>query len=1554
MREVKGKRLSMKKFLSVTLVLSLILSVQIMASFALGNNQSSAMETTQYDFNDIENHWAKDAIERYKGKGIIHGYTDNTFRPDQQMTRAELAAIINRSFGFKYSGDNNFEDVEDEDWFFADAAKAKFQDYMKGSEIRPNEIASREDVVTAFSFILDLEENNQDLSEKSFSDLENFESDRKTIIEQFSEAGYIQGYPDGTFRPLNPVKRAEFMKIIERVFGYIVIDQEDADNIPQDAINITIINPGIVIDNQNIEGNVYISAGANGQVVLSNMEVKGSIIVSSSQGDESIVLDSIKAERLVLTKSKETIKVRILNSGISEIETKSNSEITFEGKTEVNKVDLNATTNMEIEEDAVLSEVNANMKTFISGLGQILHTYVRTDEIIMENKLGYIRLYGNAIAKIDNEIVSRSNDDYESSNKVAEHKIEFETDGGTAVAGISQNYGTTIDSQATSKTGYTFEGWYSDSTLTNKVVFPYMILCDATLYAKWTINEYTVSFEANGGTAVAGISQNYGTTIVSQATSKTGYTFEGWYSEAGLTNKVAFPYTVSSDATLYAKWTVNQYTIDFETDGGTAVAGISQNYGTTIDSQATSKTGYTFEGWYSEAGLTNKLAFPYTVSGDATLYAKWTVNEYTVSFEANGGTAVAGISQNYGTTIGSQATSKTGYTFEGWYSEAGLTNKVAFPYTVSGDATLYAKWTVNQYTIDFETDGGTAVAGISQNYGTTIGSQATSKEGYTLAGWYSEAGLTNKVNFPYTVSGDATLYAKWTPIDYFVTYFGNASDGGSVPLDANTYHIGDTVTVLGNSGALTKTHYTFSGWNSKDDGTGDNFSIDEAFKMGSNDILFYAKWDINEYTVSFEANGGTAVAGISQNYGTTIGSQATSKTGYTFEGWYSEAGLTNKVNFPYTVSGDATLYAKWTVNQYTIDFETDGGTAVAGISQNYGTTIGSQATSKTGYTFEGWYSEAGLTNKVAFPYTVSGDATLYAKWDINEYTVSFEANGGTAVAGISQNYGTTIDSQATSKEGYTLAGWYSEAGLTNKLAFPYTVSGDATLYAKWNVDYGAGTDENPFKIYTIEDLARIGTLDTDANGATWTLSDDYILMANLDFEDSSSYSSGTVNAAYTEAGGLEGFTPIGYGSYFLGNFDGNDKTINNLYINSTNDEIGLFSKIRNRATIQDLGLTNVNVKGANSVGGLSGYVTSYSTISNCYTTGIISCDSTSNFADIGGLIGLMETYSVVEDSHSQCEVKLLSATGRGRFVGGLIGRSENGTIQNSYSTGNVTGQEDTGGFIAFAQDTTIEDSYAEGNVLSTDVRTGGFVGNAYSNVSITRSYATGDVTVDDDNASGFVGYSSKGVTIDYSYSTGDVISNNSVDSVGGLFGYGTAVIKNSYSTSNISGVNTYAGGVAGRLNAGSVENAYSNGEIEASSSNVGGLAGYFNGGAPTSSIAFNQYIKGNSYTFRIANHSQTDVSNYAYEGMDVYFSNVLQESLADATLSGKDGLSISNINDCEEVQFAGWEFNADSDGDFAYWKIDAGMDRPVIYVDKDENGTFEKLGSDDGTITWLP
>ena len=315
------------------------------------------------------------------------------------------------------------------------------------------------------------------------------------------------------------------------------------------------------------------------------------------------------------------------------------------------------------------------------------------------------------------------------------YTITFDTAGGSEIAPITQDYGTNITAPADpTREGYTFIGWDKEIPTT-------MPAENMTITAKWKVNSYTITFDTAGGSTVAPITQDYGTAITAPANpTREGYTFIGWDKE--------IPTTMPAEnMTITAKWKVNSYTITFDTNGGSTVAPITQDYGTAITVPANpTREGYTFMGW--------DKAIPTTMPAEnMTITAKWKVNSYTITFNTAGGSTVAPITQDYGTNITAPAApTKEGYTFIGWDK--------AIPATMPAEnVTITAKWKVNQYTITFDTAGGSTVAPITQDYGTAITAPADpTREGYTFIGWDK--------TIPTTMPAEnMTIKARWKDIE---------------------------------------------------------------------------------------------------------------------------------------------------------------------------------------------------------------------------------------------------------------------------------------------------------------------------------------------------------------------------------------------------------------------------------------------------------------------------------------------------------------------------------------------------------------------------------------------------------------------------------------------------------------------------------------------------------------------------------------------------------------------------------------------------------------------
>jgi len=216
--------------------------------------------------------------------------------------------------------------------------------------------------------------------------------------------------------------------------------------------------------------------------------------------------------------------------------------------------------------------------------------------------------------------------------------ISFNTNGGSAVPAIRAEAGTPVSAPtAPERTGYIFDGWYIDSHCTRAYTFGVMPPSDISLFAKWKLAWYEIRYHANGAEWYYG---NGTYTILDGDRSlypdpiKYGYHFDGWYSDPAFVNRVTVIESgTTGDVDLYAKFTPYRYTITFETNGGSAIAPITQDYGTPLTPPADpTNGGMPFLGWYTDAECTQPYTFPETMPlGDLTLYTKWQT-KFTVMF----------------------------------------------------------------------------------------------------------------------------------------------------------------------------------------------------------------------------------------------------------------------------------------------------------------------------------------------------------------------------------------------------------------------------------------------------------------------------------------------------------------------------------------------------------------------------------------------------------------------------------------------------------------------------------------------------------------------------------------------------------------------------------------------------------------------------------------------------------------------------------------------------------------------------------------------------------
>ncbi|MCR0248129.1 MAG: InlB B-repeat-containing protein [Clostridium sp.] len=657
--------------------------------------------------------------------------------------------------------------------------------------------------------------------------------------------------------------------------------------------------------------------------------------------------------------------------------------------------------------------------------------------------------------------------------KKVNYTVTFDSQGGSSVSETGADYQETITKpEDPTKTGYTFDGWFKESACTNAWNFDMDVVEETmTLYAKWTINEYTAIFNANGGESVSPetIKKNYDEALGDLPTAtRIGHTFVGWYTKASGGDKITKDTKMPADgATYYAHWTVNQYTAKFDGNGGSNGADITADFDSKLGTLPTSsRTGYTFDGWFTTADETGtKITEETTMPVDgATYYAHWTINQYTAKFDGNGGSDGTNIKVDYDAKLGTLPTStRTGYTFDGWYTAktGGMKIDEDTKMPLNG-ATYYAHWTINQYTATFKSsDDPTDDKTITKDYDAELGElPVVTKTGYDFKGWYTAQTGGTKITMTTKMPADgATYYAQWTAHEYKIEYDLNDEGTGKAkndPANKAKYTIEDETLTLK---APSWSAHVFTGWTY--DGMSDP-SVPEMevsiSKGTTGDLKFTANWRKSAHTVTFDSKGGSEVeAQGAEDNGLVPEPSNPTKVGYTFVGWYTTDDA--KWNFATdTVTGDLTLYAKWKVNAYTATFDVNGGDSVTPetITKNYKEAIGDlPVATRIGHTFVGWYTKASGGTKITKETTMPlNGATYYAHWTINEYTVTFDSNGGSECDPIKKDNNTKLGTlPIPTKVGYTFLGWFTEledgTQITKDTLMP--VDG-TTYYAHWKIN----------------------------------------------------------------------------------------------------------------------------------------------------------------------------------------------------------------------------------------------------------------------------------------------------------------------------------------------------------------------------------------------------------------------------------------------------------------------------------------------------------------------
>lgn len=651
------------------------------------------------------------------------------------------------------------------------------------------------------------------------------------------------------------------------------------------------------------------------------------------------------------------------------------------------------------------------------------------------------------------------------------------------------------------KDGCNFLGWYDNPSYEGD---PVTTIAsdehgDKMFYARLEKATYSITLHTDDGVYEGGYtsptSYLYGTeTLLPNENNihKTGYTFAGWYDNPSFLGDaiLSIEPTDYGNKEYYIKWENAQYDINYVIDGGSFV--IEPDYFYTYGSVYTlpvasniNKTGYTFVGWYLDPYFESEIITKIDAGtiGAQTYYAKYQANQYDVTYldksgEPFEGEHGVGYVEHYYYDQNAILDNPTrdGYEFDGYYLNPECTPEslvtTLYKETYTENITLYVNWIISgENKIYYYLNGAEWAKNTfptSYNVGNTIplpDNTYLSRNGYSFQGWFDNALFEGEPIEAISSSetGIKTYYAKWEKLNYTISYY----DGDVVAHEPGQYSIGNHIDLP----KINKEGYTFVSWCS------DSTLLNEVNYINADDYgdkVFYAKWEEinNIYNIIFDSNNGsgnTNNVAVMIDVDVNLNNYIYTKDNYHQVGWVdvnnNQYSLTVYQNL--AIKGDTiVLFAVYKANDYSISYETYGGTINSGIVNQY--SYGKEVTlptdvTKDGYVFDGWYlaDEFESDRYYVIPAGSNTNIALAARWvektGSTTFTVTLNLNGGKVLEGnifyYEEGVATTLPTNVYLK-GYKFQGWYVDGdykGSPIKI-IEASEKGDKEYFAKWEPD----------------------------------------------------------------------------------------------------------------------------------------------------------------------------------------------------------------------------------------------------------------------------------------------------------------------------------------------------------------------------------------------------------------------------------------------------------------------------------------------------------------------
>ena len=595
---------------------------------------------------------------------------------------------------------------------------------------------------------------------------------------------------------------------------------------------------------------------------------------------------------------------------------------------------------------------------------------------------------------------------------LVDYNITYDYDGGNLANNDTNpdSYKVTDDDitlKNPTKTGYDFIGWIvdgeDDSTATDNMTISHGSIGNKSFKAIYKVINYNINYNYNGGLINKPNPTTY--TVEDEITlnnpTKRGYDFKDWSDGTTNSNIYTISKGTTGDLSLEANYDLHHYTITINKNGGDFVNDDTVPTSYTINDSVTipdvKKTGYTFKEWQDENGNSIGNIIEKDTIGDKVFNATYTVNDYNITYDYNGGNLPKDVTNpdhyNIEQSVVLNKPEKVGYTFDKWVDESDNEVSGTIDKGTTGDKTFKATWKANKYTITYNYDGGSLNENESNPDTYTIEDElilkTPNKDGFTFKEYRKDDNSVLKDNkIPLGSTGDLNLTAIYEKNKYSVQYIDTLKNGEI--SETNVDILGtksenkefDSIvrgSDLGNDTTISKYY------------TGRIYDSDTSSKVKVKDTIVYRYFVNSKHNVKFNPNGGKVnPTDKTVTYDNKYGDLPTpNKTGYTFTNWTDKDNNIITSDTIVITTDDEELIANYIPTSHNVTFDSNGGSPCNDITVTYDKPYGDLPTpTKNGYTFNGWTDENGNNITTSTTVTKTTDEKLIAKWKVNSYEVT--------------------------------------------------------------------------------------------------------------------------------------------------------------------------------------------------------------------------------------------------------------------------------------------------------------------------------------------------------------------------------------------------------------------------------------------------------------------------------------------------------------------------------------------------------------------------------------